>query len=85
MSDNAIGSTRVGKEIERASTKKRPIIARRIDTAPPTPNARTKNPCMAERAEPENPEGPDAKVVAVLSARYAAQKLRDIVILTTRG
>ena len=37
MSEHAIGSTRAGKEIERASSKKRPIIALRIDTAPPTP------------------------------------------------
>jgi len=28
---------------------------------------------MAERAESENPQGPDAKVVAVRSARYAVQ------------
>jgi TolB-like protein/tetratricopeptide (TPR) repeat protein len=37
LSENAIGSSHVGKEIERASSKKRPIIALRIDNAPLTP------------------------------------------------
>jgi len=71
MSDNAIGSTRAGKEIERASSKKRPIIALRIATVPPTLERR--NRCIAERTELENPQGPDPKVLAVLSARYATQ------------
>jgi len=30
-------------------------------------------PETAERTELENPQGPDAKVLAVLSARYATQ------------
>jgi hypothetical protein len=34
---SAIVSSHVGKEIERASSKKRPIIALRIDAAPLTP------------------------------------------------
>jgi TolB-like protein len=37
LSKNSIASSHVGKEIERASSKKRPIIAVRIDTAPLTP------------------------------------------------
>ena len=37
LSDRAIASSHVGKEIERASSKKRPIIALRIDAAPLTP------------------------------------------------
>jgi len=37
LSENAIASSHVGKEIERASSKKRPIIAMRVDTAPLTP------------------------------------------------
>jgi hypothetical protein len=37
MSESAIASSHVGKEIERASSKKRPIIALRIDAAPLTP------------------------------------------------
>jgi hypothetical protein len=37
LSENAIGSSHVGKEIERASSKKRPIIALQIDNAPLTP------------------------------------------------
>ncbi len=37
LSANAIASSHVGKEIERASSKKRPIIALRIDAAPLTP------------------------------------------------
>jgi TolB-like protein len=37
LSENAIASSHVGKEIERASSKKRPIIAMRIDAAPLTP------------------------------------------------
>lgn len=37
LSESAVGSTHVGKEIERASAKGRPIIALRIDTAPLTP------------------------------------------------
>jgi TolB-like protein/Tfp pilus assembly protein PilF len=37
LSENAIVSSHVGKEIERASSKKRPIIALRIDAAPLTP------------------------------------------------
>ncbi|GAC1672920.1 MAG: hypothetical protein NVS9B2_21090 [Steroidobacteraceae bacterium] len=37
LSKDAIGSSHVGKEIERASSKKRPIIALRIDNAPLTP------------------------------------------------
>jgi TolB-like protein/Tfp pilus assembly protein PilF len=37
LSENAIGSSHVGKEVERASSKKRPIIALRIDYAPLTP------------------------------------------------
>src|SRR6202451_3343146 len=37
LSESAIGSSHVGKEIERASSKKRPIIALRIDNAPLTP------------------------------------------------
>jgi TolB-like protein len=37
LSGNAIGSSHVGKEVERASSKQRPIIALRIDKAPLTP------------------------------------------------
>jgi TolB-like protein/tetratricopeptide (TPR) repeat protein len=37
QSVGAIGSSHVGREIERASSKKRPIIALRIDNAPLTP------------------------------------------------
>jgi TolB-like protein/Tfp pilus assembly protein PilF len=37
LSENAINSAHVGKEIERASSKKRPIFALRIDAAPLTP------------------------------------------------
>jgi len=37
LSENSIDSSHVGKEIERASSKKRPIIALRIDAAPLTP------------------------------------------------
>lgn len=37
LSGNSIASSHVGKEIERASSKQRPIIALRIDTAPLTP------------------------------------------------
>src|SRR3984893_3627741 len=37
LSKSAIASSHVGKEIERASSKKRPIIALRIDAAPLTP------------------------------------------------
>jgi TolB-like protein/Tfp pilus assembly protein PilF len=34
MSGNAVASSHVGKEVERASSKRKPIIAFRIDTAP---------------------------------------------------
>jgi hypothetical protein len=37
LSESAIASSHVGKEVERASSKKRPIIALRIDAAPLTP------------------------------------------------
>jgi adenylate cyclase len=37
LSGSAIGSAHVGKEVERASSKKRPIIALRIDSAPLSP------------------------------------------------
>src|SRR5438309_4086358 len=37
LSESAIASSHVSKEIERASSKKRPIIALRIDAAPMTP------------------------------------------------
>ena len=37
LSENAVASARVGKEIERASSKRRPIIALRVDAAPLTP------------------------------------------------
>ena len=37
LSQSSIASSHVGKEIERASSKKRPIIAVRIDSAPLTP------------------------------------------------
>jgi TolB-like protein len=37
LSESAIDSSHVGKEVERASSKKRPIIAMRIDNAPLTP------------------------------------------------
>ena len=37
LSESAIASSHVGKEIERASSKKRPVIALRIDAAPLTP------------------------------------------------
>src|SRR5271156_4054938 len=37
LSASAIDSSHVGKELERASSKKRPIIAVRIDDAPLTP------------------------------------------------
>ena len=36
-SESAIASSHVSKEIQRASSKKRPIIALRIDAAPLTP------------------------------------------------
>jgi len=37
LSESAIASSQVGREVERASSKKRPIIALRIDAAPLTP------------------------------------------------
>jgi TolB-like protein/tetratricopeptide (TPR) repeat protein len=37
LSESAVASAHVGKEIERASSKRRPIIALRIDAAPLTP------------------------------------------------
>jgi TolB-like protein/Flp pilus assembly protein TadD len=37
LSESGIASSHVGKELERASSKKRPIIALRIDAAPLTP------------------------------------------------
>lgn len=37
LSGSAIASSHVGKEVERASSKKRPIFALRIDAAPLTP------------------------------------------------
>src|SRR6267378_4483164 len=37
LSESAIASSHVSREIERASSKKRPIIALRIDAAPLTP------------------------------------------------
>ena len=37
LSENSIDSSHVGKEIERASSKRRPIFALRIDAAPLTP------------------------------------------------
>jgi adenylate cyclase len=37
LSQNSVASPHVGKEIERASSKRRPIIALRIDSAPLTP------------------------------------------------
>jgi TolB-like protein len=37
LSEGAIASSHVGKEVERASSKKRPIFPLRIDTAPLTP------------------------------------------------
>src|SRR5882762_11428906 len=37
LSESAIASSHVSKEIERASSKKRPIIALRMDAAPLTP------------------------------------------------
>jgi len=37
LSESAISSSHVGREVERASSKKRPIIALRIDAAPLTP------------------------------------------------
>lgn len=37
LSESSIASSHVGKEVERASSKKRPIIALRIDAAPLTP------------------------------------------------
>src|SRR5271169_3308908 len=37
LSESAIGSSHVGKEVERASSKKRPIISLRIDNASLTP------------------------------------------------
>jgi TolB-like protein/tetratricopeptide (TPR) repeat protein len=37
LSESAIASSHVGKEIERASSKKRPVIVLRIDAAPLTP------------------------------------------------
>jgi hypothetical protein len=36
LSESAIASSHVGKEVERASSKRRPIFALRIDTAPLT-------------------------------------------------
>jgi TolB-like protein len=37
LSESSIASSHVGKEVERASSKKRPIIALRLDAAPLTP------------------------------------------------
>src|ERR1700733_2864213 len=37
LSENAVASPHVGKEIERSSSKRRPIVALRIDDAPLTP------------------------------------------------
>ena len=37
LSESSIASSHIGKEVERASSKKRPIIALRIDAAPLTP------------------------------------------------
>lgn len=37
LSEHSLGSSHVGKEVERASSKKRPIVALRIDAAPLTP------------------------------------------------
>ena len=37
LSENSVGSSHVGKEIERASSKRRPIIALRMDEAPLSP------------------------------------------------
>src|SRR5258708_28421318 len=37
LSESSIASSHVGKEVERASSKKRPIIALRTDAAPLTP------------------------------------------------
>jgi hypothetical protein len=37
LSESSIASTHVGKEIERASSKNRPLLALRIDAAPLTP------------------------------------------------
>jgi hypothetical protein len=73
MSANAIGSTRVGEK-DRAcflQVAAAHCTANRYCAA--NPNARTKSPFIAERTEPEHPQGPDANRVAVLSARYAAQ------------
>ena len=36
LSENAVASPHVGKEIERSSSKRRPIVALRIDAAPLT-------------------------------------------------
>src|SRR6202035_5838653 len=38
LSENAVASPHVGKEIERSSSKRRPIVALRIDAAPLTPS-----------------------------------------------
>jgi TolB-like protein/Flp pilus assembly protein TadD len=37
LSENAVSSSHVGKEIERASSKQRPVVALRTDTTPLTP------------------------------------------------
>src|ERR1700735_1717040 len=37
LSEHAIASTHVGKELERATSKRHPIIALRLDAAPLTP------------------------------------------------
>jgi hypothetical protein len=59
FSEHAIASTHVGKEIERASSKRRPIIALRIDLAPLTPAFQyfrhDRGPSRFERIFPSSP------------------------------
>jgi hypothetical protein len=61
LSKDAIGSSHVGKEIERASSKKRPIITLRIDSAPLTPALEyflSESQWIEARAEKKKPHTP---------------------------
>src|SRR5271169_3742859 len=67
LSESAIGSSHVGKEVERASSKKRPIISLRIDNAPLTPALEY---FLGEsqwvEAQSENKESAYAKLIAAI-------------------
>jgi TolB-like protein len=67
LSESAIGSSHVGKEIERASSKKRSIFALRIDNAPLTPAFEY---FLGEsqwvEAQSENKESAYAKLIAAI-------------------